>query len=225
MNLYSNVIEDYVKEIKKQLNHYLSLILVIGSSSSNKVMERWSDIDVILVVDKYDFNIIEKIKRISNSYSVKIGTTVYTDKEFLNKNIDPKTYYHLYLLQNNKIKLQYVKNNFNIPIVTFEEIKATHIPYINWRLHMYKRMFLYDCLNKEQYKNLFKMTYLIMKANLILDGFFPKNYDEVFKLFSQQYNFEYFDYEKFIADYLNNSEDYKKIYEYSKMFLLEIIKK
>lgn len=225
MNLYSNIIDEYVKEIKKQLGHHLSLILVIGSSSSNKVMEKWSDIDVILVIDKYDFDIIEKIKEVSNSYSVKIGTTVYTDKEFLNKNIDPKTYYHLYLLQNDKIDLQYVKDNFNTPIVTFEEIKATHIPYVNWRLHMYKRIFLYDHLDKEQYKSLFKMTYLIMKAKLILDGYFPRNYDEVFKLFSQQYHFEYFDYEKFIADYLNDSEDYKKVYEYAKMFLQEIIEK
>lgn len=225
MNLYSNIIDEYVKEVKKQLEHHLSLILIIGSSSSNKVMEGWSDIDVILVIDKYDFNIIDKIKEISNSYSVKIGTTVYTDKEFLNKNIDPKTYYHLYLLQNGKIDFQYVKDNFNIPIVTFEEIKATHIPYVNWRLHMYKRMFLYDQLNKEQYKSLFKMTYLIMKAKLILNGFFPRNYDEVFKMFSRQYNFKYFDYEKFIANYLSDNEDYKKIYEYAKMFLLEIIEK
>ena len=90
---------------------------------------------------------------------------------------------------------------------------------------MYKRIFLYDHLDKEQYKSLFKMTYLIMKAKLILDGYFPRNYDEVFKLFSQQYHFEYFDYEKFIADYLNDSEDYKKVYEYAKMFLQEIIEK
>lgn len=222
MNSYSKIINDYVENVKNELKDNLSLLLIIGSSSSDKVICNWSDIDAILVLKKYDFRLIDKIKSISNQYSVKVGTTIYTDKEFLTKKIDPKTYYHLYLLQNNQIKLQFVRDGFSIPNIIFEEIKETHIPYFYWRLHTYKRLFLYDELNKEQYRSLFKITYLIMKAKLILNGDMPKNYDEVFKLYSERFNFEYFDYETFISNYMNDNDDYKKIYEYAKKFLLSI---
>ena len=197
-NEYSLVINDYVKRMKCELDEELSLILVIGSSCSSKVIIGWSDIDVILVVKNYNFDIVDKIRIISKNFPVKIGTTIYSEKEFTSKKIDPKTYYHLYLLKNKKIELQYKKDNLSIPDISFEEIKNTHIPYLNWRMHIYKRYFLYDNLNKEQVKTIYKMTYLIMKAILILKGYTPKNYDEVFKTYAKKFNFDYFDYEKFI---------------------------
>ncbi len=222
-NEYSSVISNYVKRMKSELNNELSLLLVIGSSCSSKVIIGWSDIDVILVIRNYNFKIVDKIKNISKDFPVKIGTTIYSEKEFISKKIDPKTYYHLYLLKNKKIELQYVKENFPIPDISFEEIKNTHVPYLNWRMHIYKRYFLYDNLNKEQVKALYKMTYLIMKAILILGGYTPKNYDEVFKTYSKEFNFDYLDYEKFIYDYLNDNYEYRNIIEYAKKFLMKII--
>ncbi len=222
-NEYSYVIDDYVKKMKNELGVDLSLILVIGSSSSSKVIVNWSDIDVILVVKNYNFDIVNKIRKISKGFPVKIGTTIYSEKEFVNKKIDPKTYYHLYLLKNKKIELQYSKSELLIPDVSFEEIKNTHIPYLNWRMHIYKRYFLYDNLNKEQVKAIYKMTYLIMKAILILNGYTPKNYDEVFKTYSKVFGLEYYDYEKFISNYINDNIEYKSIIEYAKKFLMSIV--
>ena len=221
-NKYSNIINKYVKTIKKNLLDDLNMILVIGSSCSDKVIKNWSDIDVILVINDYNFNIIEKIKKISNSFEVKIGTTIYTKKEFINKQIDPKTYYHLYLLEKKEIEIQYKKDDLNIPHITFEDIKSTHIPYLYWRIHMYKRLFLYDSLDKEKVKNLYKITYLIMKAILILNNYLPKNYEETFKLYSAKFNIDYFDYKKFISDYLNDNLEYLEIIDYAKNFLLSI---
>lgn len=221
-NSYSNVINEYVKKMKEELNENLSMLLIIGSSSSDKVMENWSDIDVILVVKKYNFELIEKIKKIVKVFPIKIGTTIYTETEFFEKKIDPKTYYHIFLLQKGEIELQYKRNGFIIPKITFDEIKQTHTPYLYWRLHTYKRMFLYDELSKEQYRVLFKTTYLIMKAKLILSGELPKNYDDVFKLYSKKFAIEYFNYEKFINDYLKDNKDYELIYIYAQNFLLSI---
>lgn len=223
-NKYSKIIYNYVTKMKENLANELEMLLVIGSSCSNKVIENWSDIDIILVISDYNFEIIEKIKEISNSFEVKIGTTIYTKKEFINKHIDPKTYYHLYLLNKNEIELQYKKEDLNIPIITFDEIKTTHTPYLYWRIHMFKRLFLYDSLDKEKVKSMYKITYLIMKALLILNNYLPKNYEEVFKLYSENYDFEYFDYEKFILNYMNNDLDYLKIIDYAKKFLISITK-
>lgn len=225
MNSYQNIIDKYVERMKRELNNELDLLLIIGSSSSSTVIQSWSDIDVILVVKDYNFKILERIRNISNSYDVKIGTTIYSRKEFENKNIDPKTYFHLYLLQNDKIKLQYKKDDIKLPTVTYEEIRNTHLPYLFWRLHIYKRNFLYDELTKEQIKGLYKTTYLIMKAILILDGELPRNYEEVFGMFSEKYNFEYYDYRKFISDYQSDNEEYKNIVDYAKKFLLFVMER
>ena len=217
MNNYQKTIDKYVSKIKKELASELELLLVIGSSSSPKVIVGWSDIDVILVINHFNFSILEKIKQISNSYDVKVGTTVYSKKEFEQLFIDPKTYYHLYLLQKNKINIQYRKDDITLP--------NTHLPYLLWRIHIFKRQFLFDSLTKEQIKGIYKMTYLIMKAILILDKELPRNYDEVFTLFSNKYKFEYFDYEKFIKNYMEDKEEYKDIIEYAKKFLLFIIER
>ncbi len=225
MNSYQNVIDRYVEKMKEELKEELELLLIIGSSSSSKVIPGWSDIDVILVVSEYNFDLMEKIKKISNSYEVKIGTTVYSKKEFIEKNIDPKTYYHLYLLQNDKIRLQYKKSDIELPSITYDDIYATHYPYLLWRLHIYKRNFLYDKLKKEQIKGLYKTTYLIMKAMLIIDKELPRNYEEVFKLFSEKYHFDYYNYEEFIHNYQNDNEEYENIIEYAKKFLLFVMKR
>lgn len=225
MNKYSIYIDKYVNEMKESLKDKLELLLIIGSSSSNEVIENWSDIDVIVVLDEYNFKTIEIIKKISNSYPVKIGTTVYDKREFEEKNIDPKTIYHLYLYENGIIDLQYKTNSILIPKIEFKDVYNNHLPYLYWRLHIYKRNFLYETLTKEQIKGIFKTTYLIMKAILIIDGETPKNYREVFKTFSKKYDFPYYDFEKFIYDYINDNEQYKNVIDYGKVFLMHIIER
>lgn len=225
MNKYSIYIDKYVNKMKESLKDKLKLLLIIGSSSSNEVIENWSDIDVIVVLDEYNFKTIEIIKKISNSYPVKIGTTVYDKREFEEKNIDPKTIYHLYLYENGIIDLQYKTNSISIPKIEFNDVYNNHVPYLYWRLHIYKRNFLYETLTKEQIKGIFKTTYLIMKAILIIDGETPKNYREVFKTFSKKYDFPYYDFEKFIYDYINDNEQYKNVIDYGKVFLMYIIER
>lgn len=225
MNNYRDYIEKYVTEMKEILKDELKFLLIIGSSCSSEVIDNWSDIDVIVVLKNYNFRTIELIKKVSNSYPVKIGTTVYDKREFEQKNIDPKTIYHLYLLKNNAISLHYKSDDVKIPNIDFEDVYNSHIPYLYWRLHIYKRNFLYDSLDKSQIKSIFKTTYLIMKAILIIDGEMPKNYREVFKTFSSKYNFPYYDFESFIINYINDDEQYINIVDYAKEFLLFIIKR
>lgn len=78
--------------MKESLKDKLKLLLIIGGSSSNEVIENWSDIDVIVVLDEYNFKTIEIIKKISNSYPVKIVTAVYDKREFEEKILTPKLF-------------------------------------------------------------------------------------------------------------------------------------
>ena len=82
-------------------------------------------------------------------------------------------------------------------------------------LHNCKRLLLYKTLNASQIKILFKKIYVIMKSILIINDYRPKNYKETFELFSQVFDFEYFDYLKFIDDFNNGNVDVKKIKKYA----------
>lgn len=87
-NLYSKVISDYIQKMKENFIDELEMIFIIGSSASTKVIENWSDIDVILVIDDYNFDTLDKIKKLTNNFLVKIETTIYSKKEF--ENIETK---------------------------------------------------------------------------------------------------------------------------------------
>lgn len=215
-NSYSHIIESYVKKIKDRLKDNLEMIYIIGSSATKDVVVNWSDIDVIIVLKEYIFEDIEIIKKVSNSYEIKIGNTLYSKKEFENKNIDSKTYYYLYLYNNGVMDITYLDKNLIIPKITFEEcLLATRIVLLN-DLHNLKRLLTYDFLSKQQLKTMYKKLYVIMKSVLIINKKFPKNYEETFKMFSKDFNFEYFDYLKFIDDFRkdNVSRDYMRKYSY-----------
>ena len=93
---YKESIFNYITELKNNLKDVLELVLLIGSSSSGHVVEEWSDIDIILVLENYKIEYVNIIKKIVQKYDIKIGNTIYSKIEFENKRIDPKTYYIYY---------------------------------------------------------------------------------------------------------------------------------
>ena len=105
-NNYTQIIELYIKKLEQELKENLKLIYIIGSSATEDVIVNWSDIDCIIVLNDYVKSDIEIIKEISNSFSVKVGNTIYSRKEFEKGLIDPKTYYYLLLQKNNVLKFQ-----------------------------------------------------------------------------------------------------------------------
>lgn len=215
-NSYADIIESYVKEIKEKLKDNLEMVYIIGSSATKDIVINWSDIDTIIVLKKYNYHDIETIKKVSNSYEVKIGNTLYSKKELENKIIDSKTYYYLYLYHHKVLDISYLNEDLIIPKITFEEcVLATKIILFN-DLHNIKRLLTYDNLSNAQIKTMFKKIYVIMKSILIIAGKQPKNYKQTFEMFSKEFNYEYFDYLKFIYDFRNDNIciDYMRKYSY-----------
>lgn len=216
-NSYSSIINSYIEKLKEQLKNNLEMIYIIGSSATEDVVVNWSDIDTIIVLKEYNYDNIEKIKKVSNSYEIKIGNTIYSKKEFENRFIDPKTYYYLYLYNSNILDIIYLNKDLIIPKITYEEcVSATRIMLFN-DLHNLKRLLTYEMLSKQQLKTMYKKLYVIMKSILIINGKTPKNYKETFEMFSKEFNYEYFDYLKFIENFRNDniSIDYMKRYSYN----------
>ena len=216
-NEYSKTIDLCIQSLKERLGNKLEMIYVIGSSATKDVIINWSDIDLIIVIEKYNIEDIKFIKKIVNSYKIKIGTTIYSKKEFERKNIDAKTYYYLYLYENGILDIRYLNKNLKIPKITFEECSQVTKMILFNDLHNLKRMLIYKKLKKDQIKTLYKKIYVVMKSVLIINGEFPKNYKETFNMFSSKFDYEYFDYLKFIDDFINDniSEETIKIYAYN----------
>jgi len=82
INKYKETIELYIESIKQHLKNNLELIYIIGSSATKDIIVNWSDIDCIIVLNKYNEKDIDIIKKISNSFDIKIGNTIYSKNEF-----------------------------------------------------------------------------------------------------------------------------------------------
>lgn len=216
--IYKDTISSYIKEIQQTLGKKIKLILLIGSSSSGKVIENWSDIDVIIILEQYKMEYVEKIKSIVKKYNIKIGNTIYSKVEFENKKIDPKTFYYLLLVQKKIIPLQYCSLDLNIPRISELECKNAYHSWLMEHFHSYKRMWLYTQISNEKIREIFKNTYLIMKSILIINDYYPQNYEQVFEMYSNEFNIEKFKFEEFIKGYQNKTYDKEKLICFAQKF-------
>lgn len=207
INKYKETIELYIESIKQHLKNNLELIYIIGSGATKDIIVNWSDIDCIIVLNKYNEKDIEIIKKISNSFNIKIGNTIYSKKEFETGLIDPKTYYYLLLYKEEILKIQYRSKDLLIPNVNYKTCSDITKIILTIDLHNCKRLLTYEKLDDGQAKNLFKKIYVIMKSILIINNYKPKNYNETFKLFHEVFKFEYFDYSKFIRNFKSGTVD------------------
>jgi len=215
INEYKETIELYIESIRRQLKNNLELVYIIGSSATKDIIVNWSDIDCIIVLNKYNEKDIEIIKKISNSFDIKIGNTIYSKKEFENGLIDPKTYYYLLLYQEKFLKIQYKNDDLLIPNVNHKTCSDITKTILTIDLHNCKRLLTYEKLDDGQIKTLFKKIYVIMKSMLIINNYKPKNYKETFDLFYKVFKFEYFDYLKFIKNFKSGTINETELKKYA----------
>ena len=116
------------------------------------------------------------------------------------------------LVQENYIKIQYNSSRLNIPKVTMKECQDQYMTWLMEHFHSYKRMWLYQEISEEKIREIFKNTYLIMKAILIINNYRPQNYEQVFNLYS----------EKFIEEYQKKEYNKTEIINFAKDFSEEI---
>ncbi len=224
-NAYAKIIKLYIESIKKGLKGNIKLIYIIGSSATEDVVVNWSDVDCIIVLHNYIKKDIEFIRKVSNSFSIKIGNTVYSQKEFEKGLIDPKTYYYLLLQKNNVLNFQYKSGDLLIPFIDSNECKQITKTMLTIDLHNCKRLLTYKEISDNQIKTLFKKIYVIMKSVLIMNDYMPKNYKETFKLFNEVFKFEYFNYLDFINDFRNDNVDVNKLINYALKLIIFVTEK
>lgn len=223
INEYKETIDLYIESVRQCLKENLELIYIIGSSATKDIIVNWSDIDCIIVLNKYKKSDIDIIKKISNSFDIKIGNTIYSKKEFEMGLIDPKTYYYLLLYKEKNLKIQYRNDNLLIPNVNRKTCSDITKTILTIDLHNCKRLLTYEKLDDIQVKTLFKKIYVIMKSMLIINNYKPKNYNETFKLFHEVSKFEYFDYLEFIKNFKSRTIDEVGLKNYALRLVMYVV--
>ena len=199
---YKQLLENLYKEILNKLD--VRLFVLHGSCSTGTVIENYSDIDLILVIEPNDATtrkvIADIISKCNNG--IKVGTTIYTKKEIESLQVDFKTQYCLYLI-NKKENLPLFISDINIPIVNKYSIIQMNKDMIYGKIHELRRLLYNE--NIKEFDSLFKKLAHLMKDFLFVEEIEPKGYFHVYKTFSKLYKFDEFDVNKYFED-----DNYKK---------------
>ncbi len=176
-------------------------MLIHGSAGRECMHENWSDLDIIICLERYSFEQIRVISKIIDKYQekVKIGSTIYSRLEIESLNVDAKTLYALYQMQREEI-LPLIYERVGIPIIRQEDLVNKNLNVLPEAIHKLKRLMYNE--NKLDKESIIKTLNLIMKVILISNNIFPKSYEDVFFNFAKLYNLECLD----IAQYLNKNE-------------------
>ena len=219
---YKNIIINFSNELKSEINN-LKLILIHGSAGRECMHENWSDLDFIICVEKYNFNEISKIAEIIKKYKdkVKIGSTIYSKLELESLNVDAKTLYALYQMQRNEI-LPILYKDIDIPLITHGDLINKNLNVLPEAVHKLKRLLYNE--EKVDKETIIKTLNLIMKVILISNNMFGKAYEEIFEKFSNLYNIERFEIEKYLRKE-NNDQENKQLIKYARKVIELIINK
>jgi len=192
-----------------------------GSGGKNKIIDGWSDLDIYIILKKYDIEQIRILQERLDDSKIHIGLTFYNLYEIENDLVDFKT----------KIMV-YEKNNYDVnptlygcdyfKDVNYSEVynnDMTNYPVV---LQAFKRMYI-EVLNKKRKidKSYIKKMLVLLKCILSSHMIFAFGYDEVFKTFMCiLYNSEVDISLKDIIIDIENNEDYiinisREIIEYT----------
>ena len=209
---YKQLLENLYKEILNKLD--VKLFILHGSCSTRTVIENYSDIDLILVIEPNNFNTRKIINEIISKCNcgIKVGTTIYTKKEFESLQVDFKTHYCIYLI-NKKENLPLFISDINIPIVNKYSIIQMDKDMTYGKIHELRRLLYNE--KKIQFDDLFKKLAHLMKNFLFIEEIEPKGYFNLYKTFSNVYKCDEFDVNKYFQD-----KNYKKeIFKYANYIL------
>lgn len=145
MNKSSLTIEDYLKteaQFRETLTDYLRdrivLYCITGSVNHKTIIPGWSDIDILLLIDKYDNYFFDSLNAClgKNKSGIKIGATFYSVKEYGRTDVffDPKSQFSLELIKQgvykpiivNKQILERLEHNKNV-IEWFDSVNLTRL--------------------------------------------------------------------------------------------------
>lgn len=178
------IILDILNIIKGEMADKLLGVLVGGSVSRNQYISGWSDIDFLILVNRYEHKVFENLIQSIEEYNkdVKIGITIFSEYEIDNFLIDAKSMYTLYAYNAGRIQSMIYGEVSEKYKFSLEMLKIKNKAVIPETLHKLKRVLCGEMLEKDQ-KNIFKLVTLIVKVYLINQyNSFPTSYKSSLEL-------------------------------------------
>lgn len=176
--IYKDVFMNFMNKIKKEIDDNLVLLILTGSGGRDKIIEGWSDLDVMIVLKDFSPDDAILIYNAAKSFSIKIGATIYSESEFEAGLVDSKTVFNLELIRNDILKPIILDNNLKFPLFSVSYRRDLHKKLLPNMLHNLKRnLSLQDKLDVH---TVAKEIDTIMKFILsIYDGRLVSGYKEV----------------------------------------------
>ena len=222
--------KEYPEEYKRTLSDALDIsreifldnlvsITLGGSGGKNNIIEGWSDLDIYIVLNKYNIEQVRLLQEKLSNKNIHIGLTIYNLYELENNLIDFKTKIMIYEKNNYHVNptlygYDYFKN------VTYQEVYQNDLLNYPVVLQAFKRMYI-EVLNNERKIDKTYIKKMLVKCILSSYKIFAYGYNEVFQEFIKIiYNDEHnISLESIILD-LENNQNYlinisREIIEYT----------
>jgi len=123
---YAELIKNVFDNLKKEFKHRICLLVLTGSGGRERIIEGWSDLDLLIVLDELKKEDINKVANRVKEGKIKVGTTVYSKREFEEGLVDTKTIYNLELIRKNILDPNYQRGEIKFPYFSEDYRRKIH---------------------------------------------------------------------------------------------------
>jgi hypothetical protein len=181
---YIEVEEQFRTKLLNHLGDRVILYCITGSLNHKTIIPGWSDVDILLLIDKYDSHFFESLNEClnDNKSGIKIGTTFYSIKEYKRTDIffDPKSQFSLELIKRGVYKPQIInervveilESNKNV-IEWFDSVNLT-------RLLFDLKRGITSFLDANE-RSLYKCVITILKILVYREGIMSLSYEDTIR--------------------------------------------
>ena len=211
------VAHDIYLHTKKFFHNDLRMFCVHGSFERGNFIEGWSDIDIIISVKNINYYDVKRFYYNFPKTNIKVGTTIYDEKEIVNLNVDSKTLFVLFCVNHGRIVPQYLKSKKTIPSISMSDIRNKNLFVLPEIAHSLRCLLFREPMTKANIKKIVKTMNQLMKIILINTlNIFSTSYESVCFNFSYSFGIECLDILKCIK---NLSLNKKIIIDYAYLVL------
>ena len=178
--IYIKKLNEVVEQAIKIFKNNLKSIILGGSGGKAEIIPYWSDLDIYIVLDEYNFSQVQTFMKVDNKYDeIHVGVTIYTMDEVVNNLIDGKTKVMIYEKEQlNVDPTLYGKNYFLKQKYT--DIQLNDINNLPSIVHSCRR----NCIDLENnevtlLKSHVKKFIVMLKCILNINGIFSYGYQNV----------------------------------------------
>jgi hypothetical protein len=206
---YTEVASSFLGETQTALDDRLLMFMVTGSCALKQCVDGFSDIDALIVTDKFNFADLKTLRNSTAVYDISIAVEALSRHQVERRMFDDKTKFAFYQMSSGLIAPNYIQDgsSLTLPDVELSEIQEDDKLTLPWQLDRVGRLLYEPSDNKRM---AIKHLYTIMKMRLrSLDhGIVATSYAETFKRFAQEFGEEEFDIMAEIASNQPMSEEF-----------------